>query len=361
MNTRRLIGLALAALLVAAAAVWVSSRNGPERPAAAQAPVLASLGDAIDAVNEVRLTRGDASQTTLQRRANGWFVAQRNYRADPRKLRALLIGLSSLRAIEQKTSDPARYPMLEVEDAAGAQARSVRIDVVAGARTWSLLLGKAAEPDGCFVRVAGAPAALLARPRIDADPQPTHWIDPELLDVAAGRVQQVAVRPAEGAPYSLVRERRDGADLTLRGIPPGRKPAAAAVLDAVAGALARLSAQDVRPSTAGELRHASRASFRTFEGLRVDLQGDREGSEAWIRISANVDPKPSPSAKEGSAKPAPDVAAEAAAINERVRDFDFQVPVYQYDQIYRQLRDLLAPPADSKITAATRRYKQESK
>jgi hypothetical protein len=366
MKARRLVPLVLAALLVAAAAVWVSSRNRPEHAAEASAPLLASLADSIDAVSEVRLARGDGTATTLQRRDSGWFVAQRNYPADIGKLRTLLINLAALHTVEEKTTDPGRYAQLNVEDANGPQAHSVRIDLAAGERKWSLLLGKPGEPNGSFVRLSGAAGALLVQPRIEADPQPARWIRTDLIDVAADRVQQVSVRPAEGPAYSLAREARGVADLTLHAVPPGRKPAAPAVVDAAAGALARLNAQDLKERAASAPEHPNRASFRTFDGLLVDLDGYRDGEAAWIRVTAGVDPETArrfapPPAPAGQAKPpeaatakdapangteakTPDPAAEAAAINSRLGAYDFQIPVYPYDQLYRQLKDLLAPP-----------------
>jgi hypothetical protein len=360
---------------VAAAAAWVSVRNAPQHAAPAERPVLPSLTEALDAVSEVRLARADGTATTLQRRDSGWVVAQRNYPADPDKLRSLLIGLSGLRAIEDKTSDPARYAALNVEDPAGAQAHSVRIDVVAGARTWSLLLGKAAGADACYVRVPGSQAALLARPRLDADPAPARWIRPEVLDVAADRIEKVAVRPADGPSYWIEREKRGAADLTLHGAPPGRKPLGPAVVDAIAGTLARLNVEDVKERAATMPPHQSRASFLTFEGLKLDVDGYRDGTTAWIRIDAGVDADTArrfASAPVGQAKAAeakgtegkaveakmaearaaeatpPDAASEAAALNARLHALDFQVPVYQYDQIYRQLKDLLEPPASAR-------------
>ena len=380
MNARRSIVLGAAALVVAGAAMWVSVRNGPEHAAGDQ-PVLTALAESLDSVNEVRLSRGDGVATTLQRRDNGWFVAQRDYPADPARLRSLMIQLSTLRTVEPKTSDPAHYEALNVEDAAGAQSHSVRIDVVAGARTWALLLGKAAEPSGGFVRVAGTAMALLAQPRIEADPQPTHWIKTELIDVAADRIQQVTVHPADGPSYWLARDARGVADLTLHGVPPGRKPAAPTVLDALARTLTRLNAEDVKHRAAGAPEHLSRASFRTFEGLQLDLDGYREGASNWIRVSASVDQEtarrfaPTPaagqanaSAKEGEPKSAgpqvaqtkdpdskgPDAPSEAAAINSRLGSYDFQIPVYQYDAIYRQLRELLAQPPGRPVTPGSK-------
>jgi hypothetical protein len=370
MNARPVLILAAAAVLVAVAAVWVSKRSGPERQTGGDRPVLASLADSLDSVSEVRLSRGDGVATTLQRRDTGWFVAQRNYPADPGKLRSLLINLSSLREVEPKTSDPARYATLGVEDASGPQSHSVRIEVVAGAHTWSLLLGKAAEPNGSFVRVSGQPAALSVQPRLDVDPQPARWILPQLLDVAADQVQRVAVRPAGGASYWLARDARGAPDLTLHGVPPGRKPASAAMLDGVAGVLARLNADDLKERATAPLEHPSQASYRTFDGLQLDLDGYREGTAAWIRVHASEDAQtarrfapsqsstaqgketkasnaPGPEPKAAEAKSAPvksaDAAAQAAAINTRVQAFDFQIPSYEYDQIFRPLTDLLAP------------------
>jgi hypothetical protein len=369
MNPRRLILLGVAALAVAAAAVWVSISGGPQVAAGGTTALLAGLADALDTVNEVRVTRGDGAATTLARRDNGWVVAQRNYPADPDRLRKLLIGLSTLHAIEEKTSDPARYAALDVEDPAGAQAHSVRVDVTAGTHTWSILLGKSAGPDDGFVRVPGKAAAALAQPRIEADPQPARWIEPGILDIPADQIQQVAVRPSEGPSYVLDRDRRGAPDLTLHGAPAGRKPAAPAVLDAVAGALARFNADDVRPRAAA-LEHPSRATFRTFDGLQLELDGVREGNANWIRIAASVDPetarrfaanppvvagaKAAPAVKSGgpagadakAADTAPDPAAEAAAINSRLGGFDFQVPAYRYDEIYRQMRDLVVPQTE---------------
>ena len=345
MSAQRLLTLVAAAVVVAVLAVWVSERSRPERPAPGGRPVvLEALSESLDSVNEVRLARGDGVATTLQRRDNGWFVAQRNYPADPGKLRSLLISLSGLHTIEQKTSDPARYATLNVEDATGAQSHSMRIDVVAGARTWSLLVGKPAEPNGSFVRIPGTAGALSVEPRIDADPQPARWILPGLLDVADDRIERVSVRPAGSPAYRLTRDKRGGADLTLNDVPPGRKSASAGVADAAARVLARLNVEDVKERSPGPLQHASQASYRTFEGLQVDLDGYREGTNAWIRVHASVDPhvKATKQATAPEVK-APDPATEAAAINARTQAFDFQIPVYQYDQIFRPVQDLLAP------------------
>jgi hypothetical protein len=138
------------------------------------------------------------------------------------------------------------------------------------------------------------------------------------------------------------------------------------MVDGAANVLARLNVEDVKERASGALQHPSLTSYRTFEGLQLDFDGYREGTNAWVRVHASVDPETakrlaasrapdqSKAADQGKGgdqgKKAPEVKpldpeAEAALINARTQAFDFQIPVYQYDQIYRPLQDLLAPAA----------------
>jgi hypothetical protein len=80
-----------------------------------------------------------------------------------------------------------------------------------------------------------------------------------------------------------VRDKRGAVDLTLHGVPPGRKPAGPAVADAVAGVLSRLNVEDVKERAPGALQHQSQARFRTFEGFQLDLDGYRERTAARSR------------------------------------------------------------------------------
>ena len=342
MNARRAVVLALAALVVAGSAVWVQMRNAAQTAAPPAALVLAGLADSLDTVSEVRLARGDGIATTMQRQAGsgaGWMVTQRGYAVDEVKLRKLLLDLSTLRAIEEKTSDPARYAVLDVQDATGADSHAVRIDVVAGSRTWTLLVGKAAQPSGTYVRVPPAPAAWLVQPPIGADPEPARWIETALVDVQASRVQQVSVRPAEGPAYTLSREHPETADFKLKPVPPGRKPAGSAVLNAAASNLAQLHADDVQAPPATLPPHASHASVRTFDGLVLDLDGHRDGTRAWVRVHAGGTD-----------------AAAAAAINARLDGRDFELAAYKFDAIFRPLDALLE--LRSKSSSGTGRPKK---
>ena len=58
----------------------------------------------------------------------------------------------SLKIVERKTSDPANYAKLGVEAPDTPTATSTLVEVVAGKKTWSLIVGKGADGRAVYVR-----------------------------------------------------------------------------------------------------------------------------------------------------------------------------------------------------------------
>src|SRR6187431_994052 len=130
MTAHRVGMLLLAAIVVVGLGLWVSSRKGTPPDAGIGQPVLMALKTQLNEVTEVRISRGDGSKTTLKKQPMGWIVGEREYAADSGKVRKLLIDLSSLETVEIKTSDPAKYAQLGVEDTTGPTAAGTRIEAV---------------------------------------------------------------------------------------------------------------------------------------------------------------------------------------------------------------------------------------
>ena len=143
------------------------------------------------------------------------------------------------------------------------------------------------------------------------------------------------------------------ADLALHGVPAGRKPDSAATINAVAATLSRLSADDVEAQPLVPPEHPSQASFRTFEGLQIDLQGYKDGTRTWVRIGASFDPATARrfAASNAPASAAPDADAQATTLNARLHGFEFELPGYKYDAIFRPLEELLAPRTGGALKA----------
>ena len=75
-----------------------------------------------------------------------------NTRPTRARVRELAMSLANLKVVERKTSDPANYAKLGVEAPDTPTAASTLVEVVAGKKTWSLIVGKgarAAAPSTC--------------------------------------------------------------------------------------------------------------------------------------------------------------------------------------------------------------------
>ncbi|HEY2202459.1 MAG TPA: hypothetical protein VGH56_11255, partial [Solirubrobacteraceae bacterium] len=121
MTPRRVAVLLLSGVALIAFAIWLSSKRHLEHATLAGDPVLRGFEHSVNTVTEVDLRRGDGTRTTLKKASVGWVVGERDWAADPSKVRKLLLDLAALNVIEEKTSIPENYPALGVEDTTSAK------------------------------------------------------------------------------------------------------------------------------------------------------------------------------------------------------------------------------------------------
>jgi len=365
MGQRRLIALILLSLLVVAGAIWLSSQRDLPRDDTAGARVLPVLTAALNDVREIRLVKaGEQTAVTLKRADTHWQVAERaNYPADSAKVRKLLIDLSDLKVVEQKTSNPANYKVLGVEDLKATDASGVRVELKGLKQpVMSLIVGKNAGSRSSYARQADSQQSLVVTPALTLDTDPKNWLDRSLLDIPADRVQQVRVRDAKGLTYTAARESREQTDFTVRDLPKGRALTSPAAANSAASALTALSFDDVRPAAANDPwnKDVVRAEYRLFDGTVVDVMGRKEGGAYWIRLSPRFDEAQhqlfaTPAASEtkngtAAAPPAaterkPDeVRAEAEKLAARFAGWIYEIPAYKYDSLFRSLDELTKKP-----------------
>jgi Domain of unknown function (DUF4340) len=328
MTPRRVLTLLIASVLIIVLAVWLSSNRPTSLPTAAGAAVLQGLDpSAVNSVSEIRVAKGDGTRTTLKKGTSDWRVAERDYPADSGKVRKLLLDLAALNVIEEKTSAPENYPALGVEDTTSEKATGTRVDAVTTRKTYSLIVGKSSGAKSGFVRVVGAPRSLLATPLISVDPDPRRWLDHTLLDIPQERIKEVAVQPAQGPQYTVTRASKEQADFTVAEVPQGRKLANPAAADPIAGSLAGVSLDDVQHTPASAPAGVAHAVFSTFDGLRIEVAGHKDGTKTQVSFTA--------------AATAPATEAQAKALAARLAGWEFEIPSYKYDSLFRPLEDLL--------------------
>ncbi len=334
MTPRRVVGLLVVGAVILAVGFWLGSQRSRSDLAVAGQPVLGGLKGAVNDVTELRIAKGDGTRVTLKKLPNSWTVAEREYPADSGKVRKLLIDLGALQVVEEKTSDPASYERIGVEDVKSAKATGTQVEAVTPKKTYSVIAGRSSGMKSSYVRVPGAAKSLLASPQVMADANPKQWLDRTLLDVAETRMKEVAVTPATGPAYTVSREKKEQTDFTVSNVPKGRELSNPGAGNAVAGELVSFMLDDVRKAPEAAAGAKPSATFRTFDGLEVQIDGVKEGERHYIAVT------PRSTAKE--------TATEAETLAARVKGWQYEIPAYKYDLMFKPLEELLKPKEDKK-------------
>jgi hypothetical protein len=353
MTRNRLVSLAALAAVLLGTGLWIDQHRTRQQGDLGAGVLFADLKPALGDIEEIRLSKGDGSRTTLKRGADGWTVVERNYPADGSRVRELALNLAAMKVVEAKTSDPANYAKLGVEPADSPTATSTRVDLVAGQKTWSLLVGKSAAGRAVYVRKPADKTSALAEPAVSADPDQKRWVDRLITDLPGAEVHDISVTPAQGPAYVLTRAKRGDADLVLSPIPKGREPATSMSLDGQGEVLAAFNFDDVHALEGPAPAASDKAVWRTFDGQVLEFSGRRTSDKAFVTVSAHRDPAlaaqfpeaapaatPAP-AKAADAKPAARTVERLAA---RANGVQFEIPSYKYDALFKPLEDLLEKP-----------------
>ena len=330
MTPRRVALLLGAGILIVAFAIWLSSQRHLERATLAGDLVLPGLEKVVNTITEVRLSKADETHTTLKKGNTDWTVGERDYPADSSKIRKFLLDLGALNVVEEKTRNPANYPLLGVEDTTSPKATGTKVALVTPTRTYELIVGKTSGGKSGYVRVPTKEQALLAAPSLTVDADPKHWLDHTLIDITQERVKEVEEKPAEGPAYTASREKKEQSDFTVSNIPKGRELSSPAAADPIAGALGGMTLDDVRKAGAPPAdAKISHAIYRTFDGLEVDVGGRKDGNHDLVTITARATAK--------------ETEAEAQKLTTQLTGWEYELPSYKYDAIFHSQEELLKP------------------
>jgi len=358
MSRGKLLTLAGSAAVLLTAGIWLSSHRANVQADLGGAVVFSDLKASLGEVEELRLSKGDGSRTTLRKGAGGWTVVEREYPADGSRVRELALALAGMKIVERKTNDPANYAKLGVEAPESPTAASTLVEIVAGKKSWALIVGKSAEGRAVYVRKPAEAASALAEPSVNADPDQKRWLDRLITDLPGADVHEIAVKPANGPAYLLTRAQRGDANLTLSPVPKGRTAVSSMSIDGQAEVLAAFNFDEVHSrATVAPTDHAT---YRTFDGQVIEIAGRRDGEKALVQVTATRDPAlaakfPEAAKAPAAATPAPATPDKAAApkpaaqtverLAARAGGVEYEIPLYKYDALFKPLEELLEKPA----------------
>lgn len=375
MTSRRLLILSAAALVAIALGLWLATSNQSGSQAEQQA-LYPELKANLDKVTAVQIFKaGDARAVELARKDNAWVVSERaGFPADEAKLRKLLVALADARMYEEKTSNPEQYATLGVEDVSGEKASGTRIELVGAPKPVNLIVGKQGMgASSQYVRRAGEAQSWLINTHLDASATADAWLRKEIINVAADRVQSANVSIKGAKSYTAAKSSRADADFKVEGLPKGKSLSSPAAANNFATALTGLSLADVQAASAFGTDAPDRATFKTFDGLIVQIDGWTRADKHYIALKTSFDPAhaerfriataPVEAQKQDSAngegaqeakqeatndpgndapkaQAAPNVEEEAKSASTKLEGWVYEIPQYKYEAIFKPVDQL---------------------
>jgi hypothetical protein len=358
MSRQRFIVLLVAAIAAITAALYLSTQRNVVREVHGL-PLLPALASELDGVTSLSVQKGSTTPSvTVHKQGEQWTVAERaNYPADVPKLRKLLLALSDAKIREEKTSDPASYPIIGVEDPTKPGATGAQIEVLAKNAKLDVIVGKPVD-QGNFVRRVGEKSSYIVEPGISFEAEPRYWIDTRLLNFSADKIQSIQFKPDAGPAYTVRRVSEPApkpdeskktapnaaaaapaatapapaatpaepatpaaSKFVLEGVPSGRQAADSSALAPSPSTFSDLNDDDVASVAEIDFSKPSSVTLTLSDGSVITLTGAVVGEKRWIQVAAPQD----------------------ATLSTKASGRAFEIASYRYEQIFRPLEQLLVP------------------
>ena len=281
----------------------------------------------INEVQTVEIATGDES-FTLSRGEDSWGLQDKaGYPADGKKLLKLLVAMGEAEIVEQKTANAELYSRIGVEDPAeGKDSRRVTLTSASGPIA-SLIIGNRRENkagggvEAYYVRRADEPTSWLVEARLDVTAKDADWLDRDILDVAADKIQAVEIKHADESQVYALKSDATATDMELQEIPAGQELRYASVANSLASGLQRLQMDDVVAADSVTFDNPPQAvaTFWSFDGLRYTITTQLAEDKLYARFAVSYDETPAPGVSP-AAEPATDETSETGETSEGASD-----------------------------------------
>ena len=343
MTPKLFLGLTVtaAASLALAGVVYYDAQTWAPNTASGEA-LLPDLGAQAQNVTSVSVKTND-NIVTVVKKGDGWGIAERSdFPADADEVREVIVGLTQMTIVEEKTRSPERYKLLDLDDpeAKDSEAKLVTLAGADGKAIASLVLGKVKfgvlgpGRNGTYVRKPGDPQTWLVSGDVEAPISVRGWAQKAVFEIPKEEVAQIKTVHADAEEVVLVRGEGAGdvSAFGILGLPEGAKLKQGADLAFLASSIAQLELWDVKKSEAADAGGAGVATTEIIakNGLKVTVRLiSSDGEEHWATVKA-----------EG-----PDGAKKAVEeINARAEGWVFKIPTYKANNFKKRRAELIEPP-----------------
>ena len=340
MTPKQFTGLTLATLVSLVLAAVVHSRaDSWSTGAASGIKLLPSLQRDMPRLSTITMKQG-AQSITLERKGEAWSLKDRGgYPVQGDRVRALMLRLADAELIDRKTRNPERFSLLELEDLTAKDAKS-RLLVLADDKAKplaELLIGKrsveqfGAGKGGTYIRRPAEKETWLVNSEIEINTAVNMWVDTTIFEAQIAQVKQVDI-DVGSEKFSIVRASGKPANKDAYafagGLPDGKKLKSDYTLEDVVNAFARVELEDVRkpvaPAAGGTAPMT--AVYEMENGGKFTMKVRADGDARWAVVEATG---------EGDAK------AAADAVNAKAGGWEFKLPSWKAEQIFKKQADLI--------------------
>ena len=289
----RTIALLLGFAVVAVGGGWyfgTATRQAEQTTLAAGTLMFPDLAPKLKDAAKIEVTH-QGKQTVIEKRPdNGWGIAaMHGYPVQDAKLRAVLIALTELRLTEPRTSDPAQFSRLGLDDPSAASSSADLLQVLdAAAKPIAAVIvghrrarGQANVPEEVYVRRPGDNQSWLAEGNVQADADPTAWLDRTILNIGHDRIASVVVGD-DALKFGRI-------DNKFSLVQPDDHPKLEDYkLEDVSRALENLTLQAIQPDAGAPGQEVGHSVFTTNDGLSVRATVLHADKDIWARFAINA-------------------------------------------------------------------------
>jgi hypothetical protein len=271
--------------------------------------------------------------SVIAKHGDAWGLEDRGgYAVQPAKLRGMLTALTELRLLEPRTTDPAQFSRLGLEDPNEKTGTSnlLRVLDASGNPIVALVVGhrrvrtQGNVPEQVYVRRPDDNQTWLAEGSLQVDADPQLWLERDIMNIDHSRIATVAVTHGEET-LDLV---RDGQKLTMK-VPADHPPLDDYKVDDVDRGLELLTFQDVQTDQKPVGDKIGQSVYTTSDGLAVTATVFKGDKNIWARFAAT-----------GSDK----TKGEADKLNARLAGWTYQLGEWKQKALVPSLDELKAPP-----------------
>ena len=226
----------------------------------------------------------------IAKHGDTWGLMDRGgYPVQPTKLRGMLTALTELRLVEPRTTDPAQFSRLGLEDPNGKEATSnlLRVLDAAGKPIVAVIVGhrrvrtSGNVPEQVYVRRPDDNQTWLAEGSLQVDSDPQQWLERDIMNIDHARITSVTVTRGD-TPLEFV---RDGQKLVLKS-PTEHPPLDDYKLDDIDRGLELLTFQDVQTDKGKVGDKIGESIYTTSDDLAVTATVFKGDKDIWARFSA---------------------------------------------------------------------------